>query len=114
MDVVPAFEKYWNHPPFAAEIDDEGKIFARGAQDMKSVGVQYLGAIRTLKRDGFQLKRTVHVMFVPDEEIDGILGMKAFVPSDDFKRMNVAFSLDEGAASSTDVYPVFKFFLKIN
>lgn len=107
MDVVPAFEEYWMHPPFAAEMDEDGKIFARGAQDMKCVGVQYLGAIRALKRNGIQLKRTVHVMFVPDEEIDGILGMKAFVSTDEFKALNVALSLDEGVASPTDVYPVF-------
>lgn len=36
---------------------------------MKCVGVQYLAAIRALKRDGVQqLKRTVHIVFVPDEE----------------------------------------------
>lgn len=35
---------------------------------MKCVGVQYLAAIRALKRDGVkQLKRTVHIIFVPDE-----------------------------------------------
>lgn len=69
MDVVPVFENHWTHPPFAADIDESGKIFARGAQDMKCVGVQYLAAIRALKRDGIkQLKRTIHVMFVPDEE----------------------------------------------
>lgn len=67
MDVVPVFPEYWTHPPFAAEIDIDGNIYARGAQDMKCVGVQYVGAIRALKRDGVkQLKRTIHVMFVPD------------------------------------------------
>lgn len=65
MDVVPVFEELWTHPPFAADIDDEGRIFARGAQDMKCVGVQYLAAIRALKRDGYQPKRTIHVIFVP-------------------------------------------------
>lgn len=66
MDVVPVFEKFWTHPPFAAEINAEGKIFARGAQDMKCVGTQYLGAIRALKRSGImQLKRTIHLTYVP-------------------------------------------------
>lgn len=65
MDVVPVFENQWTHPPFGAEIDSEGKIFARGTQDMKSVGMQYLGAIRALKRNGIRLKRTIHVIFVP-------------------------------------------------
>lgn len=65
MDVVPVFEEHWSHPPFAADIDAEGRIFARGAQDMKCVGVQYLAAIRSLKRDGVQLKRTIYVVYVP-------------------------------------------------
>lgn len=32
---------------------------------MKSVGIQYLEAIRYLKEDGVRLKRTVHITFVP-------------------------------------------------
>lgn len=32
---------------------------------MKSVGVQYLEAIRNLKAKGFVPLRTVHVLFVP-------------------------------------------------
>lgn len=65
MDVVPVYEEHWTHPPFGAEIDAEGRIFARGTQDMKSVGMQYLGAIRALKASGTRLKRTIHVIFVP-------------------------------------------------
>lgn len=65
MDVVPVYEELWTHAPFGAEMDDTGKIFARGAQDMKSVGMQYLGAIKALKSKGIQLKRTIHVTYVP-------------------------------------------------
>lgn len=60
------------YPPFGAEMDANGNIYARGAQDMKSVGMQYLAAIRALKRDGVEkFKRTVHVLYVPDEELGG-------------------------------------------
>lgn len=65
MDVVPVFEEHWTHPPFAAEIDADGKIYARGTQDMKCCGTMYLGAIRHLKRNGISLRRTIHVLFVP-------------------------------------------------
>lgn len=34
---------------------------------MKSVGIQYLEAIRYLKEDGVRLKRTIHVTFVPGD-----------------------------------------------
>ncbi|KAI8045716.1 hypothetical protein M5D96_001900 [Drosophila gunungcola] len=107
MDVVPVFSEKWTHEPFSADIDEQGRIFARGTQDMKSVGTQYLGAIRLLKASGFQPKRTVHVTFVPDEEIGGSLGMAEFVKTDFYKQMNVGFSLDEGGTSASDVHHLF-------
>lgn len=107
MDVVAVIDKYWTHPPFDAEIDDEGRIFARGTQDMKSVGMQYLAAIRALKKDGIRLKRTIHIVYTPDEEIGGLRGMAAFVKTSDFKALNVGFCLDEGIASPTDEFPIF-------
>lgn len=74
---------------------------------MKSVGMQYLGAIRKLKSENFTPKRTIHITFGPDEELGGAEGMKVFVESDDFKNLNIGFSLDEGIASPTEVFPVF-------
>jgi len=107
MDVVPVFEEFWTHKPFDADIDIDGKIFARGAQDMKSVGMQYLGAIRSLMMKQVTMRRTFHVVFVPDEEIFGQAGMKAFVSSGAFKNLNIGFALDEGIASPTDDFHVF-------
>lgn len=92
MDVVGAYEEYWIHPPFAAAMDGNGNIFARGAQDTKAIGTQYLAAIRALKRDGVkQLNRTVHVVFSPDEEPGGLRGMAGFVHSNEFKQMNIGY-----------------------
>lgn len=103
MDVVPVFEEFWTQPPFAANIDEIGRIYARGSQDMKSIGTQYLAAIRALKREGIErLKRTIHVIFVPDEEINGTYGMEGFVSTKEFNDLNVGFALDEGDPSPTD------------
>lgn len=88
----------WTYPPFSAHMDEQGNIYARGTQDMKCVGIQYLEAIRRLKLNGQRFQRTIHVSFVPDEEIGGVLGMKDFVHTADFKALNVGFSLDEGVA----------------
>ncbi|XP_016959782.1 aminoacylase-1 [Drosophila biarmipes] len=107
MDVVPVFPENWTHPPFGADIDEEGRIFARGSQDMKCVGMQYLAAIRALKEKGDRFKRTIHISFVPDEEVGGTKGMSPFVDSEDFKLLNIGFSLDEGIASPTSEFPVF-------
>lgn len=106
MDVVPVYEEFWTHKPFDAVLDQQGRIFARGAQDMKSVGMQYLGAIRHFKRKQITFRRTIHVMFVPEEELGGDGGMADFVHTEAFRGLNAAFSLDEGmrAALSTNVH----------
>lgn len=103
MDVVPVFEEFWSHPPFSADVDEEGRIFARGSQDTKSLGTIYLAAIRALKRDGIkQFKRTFHITFVPDEEMGGLLGMDRFVLSEEFRALNIGYAVDEGGISSSN------------
>ncbi|KAI5062950.1 hypothetical protein GOP47_0021497 [Adiantum capillus-veneris] len=106
-DVVPAEQPKWVHSPFAAHMDDAGNIFARGSQDMKCVGMQYLEALRVLKASGFQPLRSLHVSFVPDEEIGGHDGMEKFVASPLFVELNLGIVLDEGLASPASHYRVF-------
>ncbi|EZA58129.1 hypothetical protein DMN91_010877 [Ooceraea biroi] len=107
MDVVPVFEDKWTYPPFSAHMDEQGNIYARGSQDMKCVGIQYLEAIRRMKLNGQRCQRTIHISFVPEEEIGGVLGMKDFVPTADFKALNVGFALDEGVACPQENFYMF-------
>ncbi|ALC47906.1 maker258 [Drosophila busckii] len=107
MDVVPVFPEKWTYDPFGAEMDEAGNIYARGTQDTKGIGTQYLGAIRALKASGYQPKRTVLVTFVPDEEVGGYLGMREWIHTEQFKSLNVGFSLDEGSSSLDDAYYVY-------
>ena len=107
MDVVPVFPEHWTYPPFSAHKDDQGNIYGRGTQDMKCVGIQHLEAVRRLKEQGKKLKRTVHICYVPDEEIDGEFGMMGFVKTEAFKNLNVGFSMDEGMASVDDELPLY-------
>jgi len=105
-DVVPVYPAQWSHPPFAAHKDAAGNIYGRGTQDMKCVGLQYLEAVWRMRTAGRTLLRTVHLCFVPDEEIGGLLGMKEFVKMAEFRALNVGFALDEGYAN-----PGAKFYL---
>jgi aminoacylase len=83
-----------------------------------------LEAIRRLKAAKYEPKRTIHCLFVPDEEIGGLRGMKKLVKLEEFKTLNVGFILDEGKlkrkvfkllclaffsglASETDVFQVY-------
>ncbi|CAO2814794.1 unnamed protein product [Amaranthus hypochondriacus] len=106
-DVVPVESSKWVHDPFGAHIDFQGNIYARGSQDMKCVGLQYLEAIRNLKDSGFEPTRTIYLTYVPDEEIGGHDGAEMFALSDAFKKMNVAFVLDEGLPSPGKKYRAF-------
>jgi aminoacylase len=82
IDVVPAEPADWRlASPFSAAIVN-GSVVARGSQDMKTQGVQYLEALRRLKASASEkrpLRRTVHVLFVPDEEVGGHTGMALLV-----------------------------------
>ena len=107
-DVVPAAPEDWTVDPFAATRKD-GKVYGRGAQDMKCVCVQYIEAIRKLHsiNPTFRPQRTIHLTFVPDEEVGGG-GMMAFLSSTLYKSMpGVALALDEGLASMDETYSLF-------
>ncbi|KAI1733309.1 peptidase family m20/M25/M40 domain-containing protein [Ditylenchus destructor] len=115
-DVVPTFREHWTHDPYSAYKDSDGNIFARGAQDMKCVGVQYMEALRSLlegkpKDVSGKIKpvfpRTIHILWNPDEEIGSHDGAERFVHTDRFKQLNVGFGLDEGLASEDDAYKVY-------
>lgn len=78
-DVVPVFPEFWKYDPFSAEMDADGNIFARGSQDMKCVGIQYLEAARRLIRSGYKPKRTIYLIFTPDEELGSKRGVIKFI-----------------------------------
>jgi len=105
-DVVPVYADQWKYDPFEA-IKEEGRIYGRGTQDMKCVTIQYLKAIQRLKEKGIQTKRTIHLTFMPDEEVGGVLAMQAFLKSNEWKKLNVGFALDEGLANPTEKFTVF-------
>lgn len=67
----------WRDPPFSATIRD-GRIYGRGANDMKAGLVCALAAIQAIVRSGVQLKGSLLLGAVCDEE-GQMLGIKHFV-----------------------------------
>ena len=102
MDVVPTDPSQWKHDPFAAEIAD-GKIWGRGAIDMKGLGVIQLMAFLSLKRQNVPLARDVILMAVPDEETGGTLGAK-WMREQHYADIDPEYILDEGGFGSRDLF----------
>ncbi|MDO5733000.1 MAG: M20/M25/M40 family metallo-hydrolase, partial [Eubacteriales bacterium] len=84
MDVVPVREEElasWHYPPFAAEFD-QGRIYGRGACDMKSglmaAFYAFLHLDEAIKTEGLKLKAPVYFAATCDEE-DTMLGIRSLV-----------------------------------
>jgi aminoacylase len=105
-DVVPVMLEHWTVPAWEG-IRKDSRIYGRGAQDMKCVCAQYLVALRKLKSSGFKPVRTIHISYVPDEEIGGSGGMGILLQSDWYSEIKIDLALDEGLASEDSDYSVF-------
>jgi acetylornithine deacetylase len=73
IDTVTAGDELrWAHPPFGGEVAD-GKLYGRGASDMKGGLVAILGALGAIRNAGYRLRGSICVQSVIGEE-DGGLG----------------------------------------
>lgn len=78
LDVVPACEEQWVHPPFAA-VREEGWIYGRGALDTKNLVIMELISFLLLKRGGVERNRDVYFIATADEEQGSKKGMEYLV-----------------------------------
>jgi acetylornithine deacetylase/succinyl-diaminopimelate desuccinylase-like protein len=74
IDVVPTGPS-WRVPPFSGR-PLQGRLWGRGAIDVKSLGVAHLAALLTLHRAGEPLDRDIIFLAVADEERGGLLGTR--------------------------------------
>lgn len=71
IDVVPIGERSaWTVDPFGGEIK-EGRLYGRGAVDMKSGVAAAIAAVRAIRKAGIELKGRVAIHSVVDEEAGG-------------------------------------------
>jgi acetylornithine deacetylase len=71
VDVVPEGERgLWTHDPFAGVVDD-GKIFGRGALDMKGGLAACAAAAKAIRDAGLKLDGRLDIHAVVDEEAGG-------------------------------------------
>jgi carboxypeptidase PM20D1 len=97
-DVVPVdadTRGEWTHPGFSG-ARAEGRIWGRGALDIKSQLMAHLEAAEALIREGFVPKRDFYFVYGQDEETGGRNG--AYRAADYFAEQGIRFAgvLDEG------------------
>lgn len=98
-DVVPVEEAYWTKPAFAGQIED-GKVYGRGAVDMKGCGVMQLITMLLLRRHNVPLKRDLVFAAVPDEEAGSVWGMQ-WIAEHRPDLVDVEFELSEGGSGTS-------------
>ena len=98
-DVVPVEEQYWDMPAFEGIVKD-GRVYGRGAVDMKGCGVMQLIAFLLLKRRGVALKRDIVFCAVPDEEAGSEAGM-VWLCKHRPDVVDVEYELSEGGGGTT-------------
>ena len=77
IDTVPADTPVeWSYPPFGAEVCD-GRLFGRGAWDMKAGVAMNLTVLRAITELGWKLKGDLIFETVVDEEFGGVNGTLA-------------------------------------
>lgn len=101
LDVVPAVGK-WLHDPFAAEIHDE-MIWGRGAVDMKDGNAILLSTVRAWKKHGVKPRRSINLLFLPDEEAGGKHGAHWLVENRKDMFDNVSEAIGEVGGFSLEV-----------
>jgi acetylornithine deacetylase/succinyl-diaminopimelate desuccinylase-like protein len=97
-DVVPVEdEAAWTHPPFGAEIHD-GRIYGRGANDMKNTVAAEAMAMILLKRAGVPLRGDLIFAAGADEESGGEWGF-AWLAKHHPEKLEADFGLNEGGGA---------------
>ncbi len=73
-DVVPVGDQDgWTYPPFAAHIED-GKLWGRGAADMKGSIAAFVAAVTNLLSGGWTPKGSISFLITGDEEGPAVNG----------------------------------------
>lgn len=98
-DVVPAGND-WTRQPYGGEIKN-GRLYGRGALDIKSLGIAQLAAFVELARSDAPLVRDVIYLAVADEEKGGLQGTGWTLERHGDLFDDVAAVLGEGGANRT-------------
>jgi len=94
-DVVPVGEeRTWTKPPFGGVVED-GRLYGRGAADMKGTVAAEAMALILLHRAGVPLRHTLTFLCAADEEAGGAWGA-GWVAANHGEKIRSQYALNEG------------------
>lgn len=97
IDVVPAPADGWEYAPFSGTLTDDGYIYGRGAQDMKSHMVALLEAVEHHLSRGKKFDRDLYLCFGHDEEPgNSVVGASGIVKHLKEQGVEMEYVIDEG------------------
>ena len=105
VDVVPPGDlKLWNTDPFKV-VEKDGKIYGRGVEDNQHGIVASVMAALALKNAGIQPKDTIKLLFVADEEIGSVYGLKYILSEHPglFGKEDYALVPDSGCSTGDEI-----------
>jgi acetylornithine deacetylase/succinyl-diaminopimelate desuccinylase-like protein len=97
IDVVPATDSLWKHPPLSG-LRQDGQIWGRGALDMKSTAILQLVTLIALQRSHAPLSRDIIFLTNIGEEVDSA-GARFIVEKHPELVNGAEFLLNEGGAN---------------
>ena len=100
IDVVPANNRGWTHPPFAADID-LNQMYGRGTLDMKGIAICELMAFIDVARSHRTPERDVVFLAVADEEEGGKLGTLWLLEHRPDIFEGIHYAINEGGITET-------------
>ncbi len=101
VDVVPAVNQQWRHPPFAGEIVD-GYVWGRGALDMKGGVAMFLAALLRARFEKITPPGDVILALVTDEEAESWFGARYLVEQHPELFADVRYAISEFGGFSLD------------
>ena len=103
VDTVLAHAEDWTHDPWSGAVDEDGVLWGRGAQDMKSQTATEVVAAVSLAREGWRPARGELLgVAVVDEEVGGAEGA-IWLTDNHPDKVRCDYLLNEGAGA---VFPV--------
>jgi len=100
IDVVPANNRGWRHPPFAADIE-LNQMYGRGTLDMKGIAICELMAFIDVARTHRTPERDIVFLAVADEEAGGNLGTAWLLEHRPDIFEGIHYAINEGGITET-------------